>query len=170
MGCAEELLINKAVLREVKKQRQNLITVWLDYNKAFDSVSHSWLFTALCLAKVPESIVISIEKMSKLWAMIITLEGTNQTIKTDIITYLKGIFQGDSLSVTLFVLSVNPLSFMIKRLRGYAAGKDHNTNITHIFFVDDLKLYNSATNRIKKQLDFVNRFSHDIGMKFGKDK
>ena len=121
------------------------------------------------LPQVPESIVISIEKMSKLWAMIVTLEGTNQMIKTDIITYLKGIFQGDSLSVTLFVLSVNPLSFMIKRLRGYAAGKDHNTNITYNFFVDDLKLYNLTTNEIKKQLDFVNRFSHDIGMNFGKD-
>ena len=46
-GCAEQLLINKIVLKEVKKQRRNLITVWLDYAKAFDSVSHSWLFTAI---------------------------------------------------------------------------------------------------------------------------
>ena len=29
---------------------------------------------------------------------------------------------------------------MIKCLRGYAAGKDRNTNSTHNFFVDDLKL------------------------------
>ena len=39
---------------------------------------------------------------------------------------------------------------MIKRLRGYAAGKDRITSITHNFFVDDLKLYNSTTNGIKK--------------------
>ena len=108
--------------------------------------------------------------MSKLWAAIATLKGTNQTIKTDIITYLKGIFQGDSLSVILFVLSVNPLSFMIKRLWGYAAGKDCNTNITHNFFIDNLKLYNSTTNRVKKQLDFVTRFSQDISMNLGQDK
>ena len=169
-GCAEQLLINIAVLKEVKKQRRNLITVWLDYAKAFDSVSHSWLFTALRLAKVPENIVVSIEKMSKLWATIVTLKGANQTIKTDIVTYLKGIFQGDSLSVILFVLGVNPLSFMIKRLRGYAAGKDRNTKITHNFFVDDLKLYNSTTNGIKKQLDLVTRFSQDIGMNHGQGK
>ena len=55
--------------------------------------------------------------------------------------YFKGIFQGDSLSVIPFVLSVNRLSFMIKRLRGYAAGKDRKSDITHIFFTDDLKLY-----------------------------
>ena len=105
--------------------------------------------------------------MSKLWATIVTLKGTNQTIKTFNCILLKGIFQGDSLSVILFVLSVNPLSFMIKRSRGYAAGKDRKTNITHNFFVDDLKLYNSATNRIKKQLDLFARFSRDIGRNFG---
>ena len=59
---------------------------------------------------------------------------------------------------------------MIKCLRCYAAGKDRNTNITHNFFVDDLKLYNSTTNRTKKQLDLVTRFSKDIGMNFGQDK
>ena len=75
--------------------------------------------------------------MSKRWATIVTLKGTNQAIKTDTITYFKGIFQGDSLSVILFVLSVNPLSFKIKRLRGYAAGEDLKTNITHNLFVDD---------------------------------
>ena len=53
--------------------------------------------------------------MSKLWATIVTLKGTNQTIKTDINTNFKGIFQGDTLSVILFALSVNPL-FMIKCL------------------------------------------------------
>ena len=147
-----------------------MITVWLDYAKAFDSVSHSWLFMALRLAKVPENIVVLIEKISKLWATIVTFKGTNQTVKTDIITYFKGIFQGDSLSVILFILSVNPLSFMITRLRGYAAGKDRKTNITHNFFVDDLKLYNSTMNGVKKQLDLVTRFSQDIGMKFGQDK
>ena len=39
-GCAEQLLINKTVLKELKKQRQNLITVSLDYTEAFNSVSH----------------------------------------------------------------------------------------------------------------------------------
>ena len=84
-GCAEQLLISKAVLKEVKKQRRNLKTVWLDYAKAFGSVPHSWLFTALRLAKVLENIVVAIERMSKLWATIVTLKGANQAIKTDII-------------------------------------------------------------------------------------
>ena len=134
-----------------------MTTLWLDYATALDSASHSWLFKAMRLVKIPENIAPSIEKISKLWATIVTLKGTNQTIKTDIITYLKGIFQGDSLSVILFVLSVNPLSFMIKRLRGYAAGKDRRPNITHIF-VDDLKLNNWTSNGVKDNLTLLQDF------------
>ena len=52
--------------------------------------------------------------MFKFWTTIVTLKGTNQTIKTDIITYFKGIFQGDSLSVILFVVSVNKVKLRIK--------------------------------------------------------
>ena len=89
---------------------------------------------------------------------------------TEIISSLKGIFQGDGLSVIWFILSVNPLSHLLKRLKGYAAGNERNINITHIFFVDDLKLYAGTTNNLKKLLDFVTTFSKDIDMKFGVDK
>ena len=52
-GCVKQLLLNKAVLSEVKKKRQNIFNVWLDYKKAFDSVPQEWLLYALQLAKVP---------------------------------------------------------------------------------------------------------------------
>ena len=83
---------------------------------------------------------------------------------------MKGIFQGDSLSVLLFFLSVNSLSFLLHKLQGYACGKHKNYNVTHNFFVDDLKLYASSINTAKKQLDLVTEFSKDTGMTFGDDK
>ena len=44
------------------------------------------------------------------------------------------------------------------------------TAILHNFFVDDLKLYASNINILKKQLDLVPTFSQDTGMTFGEDK
>ena len=42
--------------------------MWLDYKKAFNSVPHEWLFTALKLAKVPKKIIEAIRKPSKQWS------------------------------------------------------------------------------------------------------
>ena len=96
--------------------------------------------------------------------------GENETIICDIIKFLKGVFQGDSLSVLLFVLTVNPLSFMLKKLKGYSYGTDRNSNITHNFFIDDLKLYTSNINILKKQLDLVTTFFKDTRKTFGEDE
>ena len=48
--------------------------------------------------------------------------------------------------------------------------ENKNHNVTHNFFVDDLKLYASNRNTAKKQLDLVREFSKDTGMTFRDDK
>ena len=89
---------------------------------------------------------------------------------TEIIKFLKGIFPGDSLSVLLFIISLNPLSFMLKKTKGYFIGKKREVNHTHNFFVHDLKLFAQTSNSIQKQLDIITTFSKDINMNFGKEK
>ena len=52
-GTTEQLLTNKNILKEAKTMKRNIYTVWLDYQKAFDSVTHQWLLRSLQLANVP---------------------------------------------------------------------------------------------------------------------
>ena len=87
---------------------------------------------------------------------------------TEIIKFLKGIFQGDSLSVLLFIIS--PLSFMLKKTKGYFIGEKREINHTHNFFVDDLKLFAQTSSSVQKQLDIITTFSKDINMNFGEEK
>ena len=47
---------------------------------------------------------------------------------------------------------------------------NRNTSITHLFCVDDLKLYASNLQEATKLLDLVTTFSNNIRMKFGKSK
>ena len=100
---------------------------------------------------------------------VLHLKGKEEMIVSDIIYFSKRIFHGDSLSILLFILSVNPLSFLLHKLQGYACGKHKNCNVMHNFFVDDLKLYASSINTAKKQLDLVRAFSKDTGMTFVDD-
>ena len=43
LRCADQLIISKMVLDQVKQQWRNLFMTWFHYQKAFDSVPHSWI-------------------------------------------------------------------------------------------------------------------------------
>ena len=82
-------------------------------------------------------------------------------------------FRMESLKVIAFqfyFLSLNTLSYILGKLKGYNCGEDRRKTITHNFFVDDFKLYGVTINVTKKQLDLVTQFSKDICMDFGTDK
>ena len=92
-------------------------------------------------------------------------------METDFISYLKGTLQGDTLGLILFVLSVNPLSHLLQQHEGYKAGKIIRIkNISHLFFVDDLKLYAISIEKMKQMLETVTQFSNEVGMNFGEAK
>ena len=172
-GHIDQLLINKTIAEEVVSNRRNLISIYLDYKKAFDSVLHSWIIESLKLAKVNPVIIAAIEELTKNWSTRLKLNTENEMMETEFIKYLRGIFQGDGLSLLLFVLSVNPLSFLLNtQTEGYPIGNpgERNIDITHLSFVDDLKLLATTLERALKQLDIVTTFSKDVGMTFGTDK
>ena len=83
------------------------------------------------------------------------------------IEYLRGILQGDILSLILFVLTVNPLSYLLHKEEGYLLGSnEERQNLTNLFFVDDLKLYASTVRELRRLLGIVTQFSNDVAMQF----
>ena len=147
---------------EIKKHQRNIFMMWFDYKKAFDSVPHDWIIKALELAHVPRKLINTI---MKLWAAKLHLHTSSGTLETNIIQYLTGVMQGDCLSLSLFILSINPLSFLLKKLPSYKIGPPRNRNhkISHLYYAQDRKV-------AKLQLDLITTFSNDISMQFGNDK
>ena len=79
----------------------------------------------------------------------------------------RGIFQGDSLSPLLFVLSMVPLSLILKKVNAcYKWGKKEY-KLNHLLFMDDLKLYAKSEEQTNMLVRTVYVFSTDIGMEFG---
>lgn len=52
------------------------------------------------------------DKLTKPWPTVLDLQGRKEIVIIDPTRFLRGIFQGDILFVTLFRLSVNPLSHL----------------------------------------------------------
>ena len=61
------------------------------------------------------------------------------------------------------------MSSLFNKLKGYAFGKNGNRNqdITHLLFVDDMKLLATNMSSAKTLFDLVTTSSQNIGMKFG---
>ena len=97
-------------------------------------------------------------------------------IKTRLIQIRRGIFQGDSLSPLLFCMALNPLSKELDRTGyGYWMSTSRGETarrqlISHLLYMDDLKLYGRNPDQLEGLLHTVRTFSDDIQMKFGLDK
>ena len=170
-GCADQLLINKEVMDEVRRGRKNMFCLCLDYRRAFDSVSLPWLIKSLQLAKVPAILINAIEKLTRTWATNAYIKTDKENIESGRIDNKRGILQGDALSVILFILQVNPASFLLEDVEGYHLGNEEiKQNLNHLFFVDDLKLYATNIDKGKLLLDIITTFTKDVGMSFGEKK
>ena len=68
------------------------------------------------------------------WKTQAHLRETTTSIETDFINYLRGILQGDTLSLILLVLSVNPLSFLLKKHNGYTIENTKQHNVIRVTY------------------------------------
>jgi hypothetical protein len=166
LGTKDQLLINKAITENAHHRKKNLSTCWIDYKKAYDSVPHDWLIRILKMLKVNHQITQFIKASMKHYQT--TLICNNKEIGE--VKIERGIYQGDSLSPILFVMALFPLSVLLSATnQGY---KFNNTDqpISHLWFVDDLKLFSKNDDEMRGLVRMVETFSTDIKMSFGIDK
>ncbi|WP_165351405.1 reverse transcriptase domain-containing protein, partial [Enterobacter cloacae complex sp. 2DZ2F20B] len=110
----------------------------MDFKKAFDSVPHDWILKVLGIYKVDEDLVKFLENGMSKWKTRIHLK---PNILTSTIQLKKGVFQGDSTSVILFWTAINPLSFALRATNVGPKLRHGATLLSHVLYMDDLKLY-----------------------------
>ena len=167
-GCKDQLLINKAIMEEVKSKKRNLSTTWIDYKKAFDSVPHSWIEKSLEIHKICPTTINFIRKSMNNWKTTLNLYHVNGILKSRPLTIRRGIFQGDSLSPLLFCIALAPLSNLLNS-SNYGYNVTHG-KLNHLFYMDDLKTFSKDDKQQEGLLNIVKTFSDDIMMEFGLDK
>ncbi|CAK1585984.1 unnamed protein product [Parnassius mnemosyne] len=169
-GTKEPLLIDAVIGKVVKRNRRNLSAAWIDYKKAFDSVPHTWLERVLELYKVDCTVRDFLGQCMGQWSTILCHLGERMTAAENHIRIRRGIFQGDCLSPIWFCLSQNPLSTLLEGSgRGFQLRRG-GTKVTHLFYMDDLKLFASSRSHLMELLNITCNFSNSIRMELGTDK
>ena len=123
------------ILKESKARKKNLALGWIDYKNACDMVPLPWILECLGLVGTAQNIKKLVANSLTGWKTELISNGQslgNVDIK-------RGIFQGDSLSPLLYVITMIPLTLILRKCEaGYSYG--NNAKINHLLFMDDFKL------------------------------
>ncbi|XP_031338165.1 uncharacterized protein LOC116167068 [Photinus pyralis] len=172
LGCKEQLTIDPIIMNQAHKKKRNLFTCFIDYIKAYDKIPHSWIIHSLKLYKINNKVINLLQNAMTKWKTTVQLKTPKEDLKTGKISIKRGIYQGDSLSSLLFCLSMNSLSSILKHNnKGFTIKtKEQKHTITHLFYMDDLKLYADSERNLINIIKIVEKFSIDINMELGTEK
>ena len=154
-GTKDQLLIDKKGLKDCRKRHTNLSMAWINYRKAYDLVPHSWVNECMEMFGIAENL--------RTWRLSLTVNGED----LGEVHVKRGIFQGDSLSPLMFVLSMVLLSLILKKVNACCKWGKKEYKLNHLLFMDDLKLYAKSEEQTNTLMRTVYVFSTDIGMEFG---
>ena len=74
-GTKDQLLIDKAILKEAKRKSRRLAMAWVDYKKAYDMVPHSWLLEVTAMMGVAGNVRGLLERSMGSWKTELTAGG-----------------------------------------------------------------------------------------------
>ena len=124
------------------------------------------------MLKIDERVVNVIEQLHKIWNTRIEMRANGRIVRSEIIKFKRGFFQGDALSPVGFCTTEIPLGIMLQRMPGYQMGPPNlrEIKINRLYFIDDLKVIQSSETDLRMANELVGTISNDSGMKFGVSK
>uniref|UniRef100_A0A803VHT8 Reverse transcriptase domain-containing protein n=1 Tax=Ficedula albicollis TaxID=59894 RepID=A0A803VHT8_FICAL len=159
-GCSENLKLLQSVMRSAKKEHRPLGVVFVDFAKAFDTISHQHIIHALQQREVDPHIIGLVSNTYKDTSTYITVK---KNTHTDEIHFRVGVKQGDPMSPLLFNLAMDPLLCKLEESgKGYHRGRN---SITAMAFADDLVLLSDSWENMKTNIKILETFCNLTGLR-----
>jgi hypothetical protein len=171
-GTIDNLLVDRAVLEEVKQYERNLAVAYYDYEKAFDSVPFEWQIYCFKVCGISDPVIKTLSSLHAIWKTKLEIRRGETVERSNWIHFRKGFFQGDSLSPVAFCITEIPLGYRLEMLPRYALGepKNRDVKVNRFYFIDDLKLVQTSEEDLMRANSIVAESSEAMGMRFGVTK
>ena len=163
-GTFQNILIDDMILKDAHDNKRNLSCSWVDVSKAFDSLSHSWIEKVLNVHRFPTKLTSVIVKVMSTWSIRLVIPLAEGDVISDPVRIFSGGLQGDVITPNLYTLSMNPISWELRRFQGYKLSKPLSSKITHVLFIDDLKNYNATPKSQVLTMIHVKSIMEDAGL------
>lgn len=180
-GCTHAHIIDRTITLDALSRRagvgRKLACAWLDYAKAFDSVSHAFVKHVLRVLKVDSRIRRLLTRLMSNWTVKYEARTEDGLQKSRPLRVKNGVLQGDTLSPLIFCLTLGGIADALNRqipmyetatLSGRVNGGALKLN--HILYVDDGKLLTRNRDDLDRAIQLVDRESKAIGLRLNADK
>ena len=143
-GTLSQILSIRRILEEMRKLNKEAIISFVDFRKAFDSVSREKMFQILPLYGIPDKMVSAIRALyTSTIAKVVSPDGD-----TALFDIQGGVLQGDTLAPFLFILvldyvlriSLDPINNKGIKLKSQLGSRNPALYLTDLDFADDLAL------------------------------
>jgi len=81
-GCNDQLMISKAIYEDCRRRNKNFSIAWIDYQNAFDGVSHSWVEKSIELVGVNSRIIRFCKLSMEKWNTRLILKTKQEVIQS----------------------------------------------------------------------------------------
>lgn len=153
----------KMILEKYKEYDLPLYLCFIDYSKAFDSISHNSIWQALAAQGLNKGYIDLIKEMYKNSTSRIMLEHPGPVFKIE-----RGVKQGDPLSLKLFIAVLEQI---FRTLDWENKGlKIHGKHLSHLRFADDIVLFSEDPNEMQIMIESLCEGSRKVGLEVNKDK
>ena len=136
-----------------RKEKNQIVELDYDFQKEYDNVNHGFLDELLDVYGFPIGIQDLIVEMMFRWKIRLSYGAKKEVGE---VRLTNGLIQGDAFSPLLFVLTIDPLVKILKKLLGDDA--------EILYYMDDLKASMSAIETAQKVHETVKKYAASVGM------
>jgi exonuclease III len=172
-GTVTHILSLRRLIEESRRRQSNLVCVFVDFYKAFDSVTRAAIPLVLRAFNVPEQLVAAVMALyrdSK--AAVVTPDGL-----TEVFCTTSGVLQGDSLAPFLFVLLLDwvlrtglPSNNNGFQLCRRSSSRHPEKRLALLAYADDLVLLANSGDDAQRLVDGLARTAAKIGLRINTKK
>ena len=167
-GTLSQILSIRRILEEMRKLNKEAIISFVDFRKAFDSVSREKMFEILPLYGIPDKIVSAIRALyTSTKAKVVSPDGD-----TALFDIQAGVLQGDTLAPFLFILvldyvlriSVDTINNKGIKIKSKLGSRNSALHLTDLDFADDLALISENIQNASELLHALEKAASQVGL------
>ena len=163
-STSDHLQVITQLIEKSNEYRLPLCLAFVDYEKAFDSVEHGGIISALREHGVHQAYV---ETLASMYSSCTSQVKLDKDV-SDKFAVRRGVRQGDTLSPSMFTAG---LEQVFRTLEWDEMGVNINgENLNHLRFADDIVLISHTTNELQDMLNQLHDKSRLLGLKMNMKK